>query len=366
MVKENHKEDYDLMSTKVEKLENSMVKLTIEVDEVAFEKGMVFAYNKVKKDIAIQGFRKGKAPRKMIEKIYGSSVFYEDSYEKIELKIILDSHSLEKGLLHKEFRYKYGQKRVKDLISNLNTDYIDNNNNSQLLAAYQVLCDYYDIHKKNNEDISLYFNELDYTKFKKILIKEGFNKHSIIDYSNNELFEKSNSNFYAFSMSRKSVRHYTGEAISLDVIDKVIELTKYAPSVCNRQPNSIYYLDDKNKIDKLLDLQEGFSGFTDNVSQILVVVSDVSYFSTIGERNQMYVDGGIFLMNLLYSLHYYKIGACTANWSKEYNVDRAGNKLLNLSGQKKIIAIVPIGVVNDKVRVTLSLRRSIDEILFKV
>jgi len=67
------------MSTQVEKLENSMVKLTIEVDEATFETGMVHAYNTNKGKIAIQGFRKGKAPRKMIEKIYGASIFYEDA-----------------------------------------------------------------------------------------------------------------------------------------------------------------------------------------------------------------------------------------------------------------------------------------------
>ncbi len=67
------------MSTKVEKLENSMVKLTIEVDAAEFEKGINDAYNKNKKSIQIQGFRKGKAPRKLIEKVYGAGVFYEDA-----------------------------------------------------------------------------------------------------------------------------------------------------------------------------------------------------------------------------------------------------------------------------------------------
>lgn len=67
------------MSTQVEKLENSMVKLTIEVDEKTFETGMQAAYNKNKGKISIQGFRKGKAPRKMIEKIYGPSIFFEDA-----------------------------------------------------------------------------------------------------------------------------------------------------------------------------------------------------------------------------------------------------------------------------------------------
>lgn len=67
------------MSYKVENLENSMAKITIEVSEEAFEAAMVKAYNKNKNKISIQGFRKGKAPRKMIEKMYGPEIFYEDA-----------------------------------------------------------------------------------------------------------------------------------------------------------------------------------------------------------------------------------------------------------------------------------------------
>lgn len=67
------------MSYKVENLENSMAKLTIEVSEEAFEAAMVKAYHKNKNKINIPGFRKGKAPRKMIEKLYGPEIFYEDA-----------------------------------------------------------------------------------------------------------------------------------------------------------------------------------------------------------------------------------------------------------------------------------------------
>lgn len=67
------------MSYKVENLENSMAKITIEVSAEDFEAAMVKAYNKNKGKIQIQGFRKGKAPRKMIEKMYGPEIFYEDA-----------------------------------------------------------------------------------------------------------------------------------------------------------------------------------------------------------------------------------------------------------------------------------------------
>ena len=64
---------------KNEQLEKNVVKLTIEVDKEAFEKAIEKAYKKNVKQIALPGFRKGKAPRKIIEKYYGEGVFYEDA-----------------------------------------------------------------------------------------------------------------------------------------------------------------------------------------------------------------------------------------------------------------------------------------------
>ncbi len=67
------------MSLQVEKLENNMAKLTIEVPAEELEKAIEGAYRKNRGRISIPGFRKGKAPRKMIEQIYGKEVFYEDA-----------------------------------------------------------------------------------------------------------------------------------------------------------------------------------------------------------------------------------------------------------------------------------------------
>lgn len=68
------------MGFQVENLEEkNMVKLTIEVSAEEFEKGMEKAYNKNKSKMSIPGFRKGKVPRQMLEKMYGPSVFYEDA-----------------------------------------------------------------------------------------------------------------------------------------------------------------------------------------------------------------------------------------------------------------------------------------------
>lgn len=71
------------MSVQVEKLEKGMAKLTIEVSAEEFEKAVDTVYKKQRNRIQIPGFRKGKAPRKMIENMYGAGIFYEDAANEI-------------------------------------------------------------------------------------------------------------------------------------------------------------------------------------------------------------------------------------------------------------------------------------------
>lgn len=101
------------MSLQVEKLEHNMAKLTIEVSAEELEKAIQGAYNKQKKNISIPGFRKGKVPRQMIEKMYGPEVFYDDAanqlipeaygkvYDEEDLEIVsqpkIDIVQIEKG-----------------------------------------------------------------------------------------------------------------------------------------------------------------------------------------------------------------------------------------------------------------------------
>ncbi len=104
------------MSLQVERLENNMAKLTIEVPANDLEKALQSAYMKQKNKIAMPGFRKGKVPRQMIEKMYGPEVFYDEAanrmiseayakaYDECELELVsqpkIEITQLEKG---KEF-----------------------------------------------------------------------------------------------------------------------------------------------------------------------------------------------------------------------------------------------------------------------
>ena len=71
------------MSLQVEKLDKNMAKLTIEVSAEELEAALQKAYQKNRKQISVPGFRKGKVPRQMIEKMYGPGVFYEDAANEL-------------------------------------------------------------------------------------------------------------------------------------------------------------------------------------------------------------------------------------------------------------------------------------------
>lgn len=80
------------MSLQVEKLEKNMAKLTIEVPTDDLEKALQSAYMKQRKKINMPGFRKGKVPRQMIEKMYGAEIFYDDAANELIPKAYSDAY----------------------------------------------------------------------------------------------------------------------------------------------------------------------------------------------------------------------------------------------------------------------------------
>ncbi|WP_101875605.1 trigger factor [Lachnoclostridium edouardi] len=85
------------MSLQVEKLEKNMAKLTIEVPAEKFVEAIKKAYNKNKNSFNVPGFRKGKAPQAMIEKMYGVGIFYEDAANEV-IPYSFDEAAKESGL----------------------------------------------------------------------------------------------------------------------------------------------------------------------------------------------------------------------------------------------------------------------------
>ena len=104
------------MSVQVENLEKNMAKLTIEVSAEDLEKALESAYQKQKKQISVPGFRKGKVPRAMIEKMYGVDVFYEDAANALMQQLLTKAELI---LCHVRPLTLYRLKRASLLFSQL-------------------------------------------------------------------------------------------------------------------------------------------------------------------------------------------------------------------------------------------------------
>ncbi|MFV0165368.1 nitroreductase family protein [Empedobacter falsenii] len=288
-----------------------------------------------------------------------SLTFSNKDLENKESDLILNYHSLEKGMLFKTMKKGFAENRIKNLHVILNDpDIIKNINRSQIKVGYQVICQYYELHQKANYNIEYLYSKEQYLKYKSILnLSYDANFNGIINWNKEEFYKETSADFFKFAYSRKSVREFTGNLISHKIINQVIELANTAPSVCNRQASNVYLVEDKVKIDQLLKIQGGFTGYIKDVHQLLILTNDRKYYYTVGERNQFYIDGGIYLMNLLYALHYYQIGNCPANWGKEIADDKMVSKIVSISESEKIICMIPIGELKETFRTTLSERR---------
>ena len=100
------------MSLQVERLEHNMAKLTIEVPAEEVEKALQAAYLKERGKISLPGFRKGRVPRQMIEKMYGPEVFYDEAAKK-HMQKHMTSVSL--NLCHSRRSRSHSLRKVKNL-----------------------------------------------------------------------------------------------------------------------------------------------------------------------------------------------------------------------------------------------------------
>jgi hypothetical protein len=102
-------------------------------------------------------------------------------------------------------------------------------------------------------------------------------------------------------------------------------------------------------------------GFAEQIDKLLVITNKLTGFWDSGERNQCWIDGGMFSMSLILGLHAKGLGTCCLNWSKTAVVDRVMRKLLGLPDSEVIIMLLAVGHIPDSLNVAYSSRKSVSE-----
>lgn len=172
-----------------------------------------------------------------------------------------------------------------------------------------------------------------------------------------ELFAFDSDMAQRFLTSRRSVRQFTGEPVPRELIESAVRIAQRAPSVCNRQSARVFASNERAKMDRMLQFQNGNRGFGDRLGAVIVVASDMRAFTSLGERNQCWVDGGIFAMSLAHAFHSLHLGACMLNWSVEPGRDKALRRFLGIDDHYAVITMMGVGFAADPVVVAASPRR---------
>lgn len=166
--------------------------------------------------------------------------------------------------------------------------------------------------------------------------------------------------------SRRSTRMFAPGAVNADVLRQAVALAGTSPSVCNRQSSRVYVIRDAETKSRILTLQGGNRGFGDDIDTVLVVASDMSNFRDGKERNQGFVDGGMFAMSLLLALHSKGLGTIPLNWSADRRKNAKLLRILDLPQNDLIIMMIGVGQIPESFEVAASPRRGLDELLNEI
>lgn len=165
------------------------------------------------------------------------------------------------------------------------------------------------------------------------------------------------------AFQRRSVRNFDGRPVDREQVQRAIEIGMLSPSACNRQPWKIHLFDQRDKIDALLKLQNGNTGFGGTVPLLALIAVDSEAFFDESERIEPALDGGLFLMSFILALNSQGVASCCLNWCVPPATDKAMRAIARLPGNQRVLTYLAIGHASPDAIVPLSGRRPLAEVM---
>ena len=281
------------------------------------------------------------------------------NFDQLRARLMFYAHSIEKGLSHENFRAKFGQKALRDLsrYMNIYSEKKYDKSDIRYQIALSALKNYTTFHAEKGIDVEeilsdIFSEEILFDLNQALIGIAGFLSVSELSKSTNK--EKS---FEELSRERVSVRSFSKEKIDFSKIEKAIEISMKSPSVCNRQPSRVIVIKNKDIISQVLKIQGGFSGY-DIPPVLLLVTANNTSFVSIYERNEGFIDGGLFSMSLLYALEFESVAACALNAMLSIEQENDIREILSISREETLIMFIAVGNFDVNSKVPVSYRDS--------
>lgn len=283
--------------------------------------------------------------------------------EGLQAFLIKEYHAIEKGLALRKPKPGFGELRISMLVDNLKLYINKYGADSTANITLKTLKEYLEFDNQFNDQENKVISKIE-------SVLSEFNDTNSADLGGTKNVFKSdilstlNFDFSAFVRSRHSTRDFTDVPVETDILLKAIDDARFTPSVCNRQAWKVYVVscDNKELKDSFLNVQNGNKGFGEHISSLIVITGKISSFFEY-ERNQVFVDGGMFAMSVLYSLHSNGLGTCCLNTSYTAERNEEFKKVVQMDEDCVPIMFIAVGNLKDNYKVAISQRKSLDEIV---
>ena len=301
----------------------------------------------------------------ILNKINDLKIFYKFSFTEENLKdeinfkayLTKQYHIVEKGMALPNPRYGFGKAKITTLVEKATTFQNRYGNKFPIPNIKSTLADYLQRNINIRTEDPAYY-KLIFEYIAAAPQENGGVKSLMLS----EMREYINIDFESFTKLRTSVRNFSDDKVTNQEVFQAVNIARNTPSVCNRQSWKVHSYTESVLKRKLLKMQNGNNGFTDSIHTLLIVTTDTKKF-TRHESNQIFVDGGLFSMNLLLSLHSLGIGSCSLNTCFPFVIENEIKRIADISESERLVMMIGIGKYKEEFLVAISDKLPVDEIL---
>lgn len=281
--------------------------------------------------------------------------------QQLRFRLLQRAHSFEKALSLPKVTTRFGIPKFRELltlISNYRRQGLPMDG-PEILMALNACRSYVDFHLAHAIDITREFPEFDPS----IHLPPPGHGPSILNKTSDELIVSAKGDFESLALSRCSVRQFAEQPVDPCLIRDAVRIAQKCPSVCNRQTAHAWLLQNHETVQKVLRVQQGSKGFSQQIHTVIAITSSLECFDGSKERNQGFIDGGLFAMSLMHALHFKGLAVCPLNWSSGRAKDRALRQTIPIPDSHIVIMLLAVGHYPKSFPVATSPRRHLDEVL---
>jgi nitroreductase len=165
------------------------------------------------------------------------------------------------------------------------------------------------------------------------------------------------------ALQRRSVRYYNDKIVDRCLIEKAVEIAKYSPSACNRQPYHFHVIDDPKLIREAAKLPNGTGTFHENIKMMIFLIGDLSNYGAERDRHLIYIDGSLAAMSFTFALETLGLSSCIINWGDIQVNDNKLTKFLSLNQWERCVLSISVGYASSDANIPYSAKKPVSTLI---